>query len=670
MKRVYSYLICIFALISVNSCNDFMEFPPAADLNVDKIFQNYTEVEKLVYSMYCHCVPLYWDVNAYGSAWGGSYSRFGVGTYWAGGGITDETQQNTAATSASMLSFYRGNITSSNCSEDDYSWHWKTLRKAFVILESINKVPDATIEQIKRVEAEAKLMVAVVYFEMWKRYGGVPLVDFAYTGGEPLEEINKPRATFEEIYNYIITLLDDVMTNYEGYLPAKVDDIEFGRFPMALAYALKARVLLYAASPLFNTNQPYSMELGEQSNLICFMKPYDKERWKAAADAASAAISYCESHGYAIVDDPAKREDGWNYTIATQEFPTKGNTELIWGIIPAEAVNNYFKLNMSVKGLRGDFTTSSTTLGVGVMLVTMNQVMRYEIDDDKTPGQYPDWTVKKEYPIEGEAAGWFSKTSLTTAQTNTAKLAVANAARRHYEDVRLDPRFYASIIYNGDPNYGSFGPTGDVDMAEAYVSGTNAAYTGQDGTCSDRKRKVTIPLYPRKLQRGHETRIGELKALNIYFRLGELYLIRAEANNEYYGSPAEVPSNQVYSDLAVIRNRSGMVNVKAGSTQDEMRQLIAHERQIEFFFEDQRWFDLRRTKRAEFEIPVLIYKPVIKKWYKASNTKVPTKISYELDIVTDGNMTTRYWNNKMYMNPIPKSEMNKFYGLVQNPGWE
>lgn len=652
-------------LLLLSGCNNFMEFPPAAELTIDKISEQYSEIEKLVHSMYTYCVPLYRDGRG-----GTSQARFGVGTIYAGG-ITDEGQVSQLSTGSAIHRFYNGNINSGNYSEDVYASYWLTIRKAYVLLNNISRTPDATNDQIKRIEAEAKIMIALVYFEMFKRYGGVPLVKDAYTGSESLEEINKPRATLEEVYDYMIELLDDVTKNYGNYLPGNVSDLEFGRFPMAFAYALKARIKLYAASPLYNTNQPYSMELGDNSNLICFMKPYDRNRWKEVADAATEAINFCVKSGFLIVDDYSKREDGWNYSTATQEFPAIGNTEVIWGLTASGAVDGYWKLNAAVRGLRGDFTTSSTSLGSGANQVPINQLIRYEIDDDKTPGQFIDWNERREYPLEN-IEHLLDKESLTATEASLVKKELANAARRHYEGIKIDSRFYASIIYNGDPNYGNFGPTGDVDMADAYVIGSDqpiVSTSALHGTCSEIKRNVTSLMYLRKYQRGYETRVNSTLPFNIYMRLAELYMIRAEANNEYYDSPQLVPGNQIYTDLEIIRSRSGMVNVPQGLSKESMREIIAHERCIEFFHEDHRWFDLRRTLKSSSEIPVVIYKPVIKKWYNSETSKVPVKISYEVGTVKIGNQTKRYWSDKMYMNPFPQTEMNKFYGLIQNPGW-
>jgi SusD family. len=596
--------------------------------------------------MYSYCVPLNFDTRSTGSD----------GTRMAGGSfasaITDEGQSFHIQPNYKVQNYYVGNVSADQCAswsstnkgEDDYLRKWKTIRKAYVLLENVDKTPDATTAQKERIKAESKLMIATVYFEMFKRYGGVPILKGSFTGSESQEDINLPRASLEETYNFIINLLDDVIKNYDGILPANYTDQqdEFGRFPMALAYALKARVMLYAASPLYNTDSPYSNELGQNSNLICFMK-YDKERWKKAADAATDAINYCLNNGYAVVDDPTQRENAMNYTVANINYPAKGNTEVIWGI-PQSTGGNNWGMYLMVR------TFSGTASGYACNLVPINQIERWEIDDDKTPGQYKNWDAQQSFV-----------TSVSPSETNAtkAKLLVAAAARKAYEEPKLDPRFYASVIYNGDNNYGKWSSTGEVDMADAYLD-NGTIISSLNGTLSEAKYRTTILHYVRKFHRGFEGNESAMRPLNIYFRMAELYLIRAEALNEYESSP----SKQVHDDLNFIRTRSGMCNVKSNADQSEMREIIAHERNIEMYYEDQRWFDLRRTLKSAEKIPVQIYKIQIRKWYHTSSDKWPYKITY--DKVP---YQKRYWSNSWYMNPFPKSEINKFYGLIQNPGW-
>lgn len=654
MKKIILLIIMIVTL-SLASCSDFMEFPPAAQFNIDSVFSKYANADRLLSDMYSYPVPLNFDTRNFGS----SGTRMGGGTFASA--LTDEGQSFHVQQGYQVQRYYGGNVEASTCAswsssfkgEDDYLVKWRTIRKAYILLNNIDRVPNSTFPinqgidpqiQKERIKAESKLMLALVYFEMWKRYGGVPLLNREFLSTDDFSSFAVKRATLEETYNFINGLLDDVIKNYEGKLPAKITvSTEYGRFPMALAYGLKARLELYAASPLYNTNTPYSNALGANSNLICFMKPNDPQRWKKAADAATAAIDYCNNNGYAVVNDPANRKNGMNYTVASLQYPNKGNTESIWGV------------SMSANANWNAFTvTRGGTLGYGYAanLVPINQIERYE-KDTTVSGQYKSWDKLITIPVPTIPAG---------TAANAGGQIVAAAARKAYAN--LDPRFYASIVYNGVPDYGT---QPFVDMADAMVDNFGAsgsvATASLNGAVSAGKNNTTVLHYVRKFTRGFEGKENSQNPINIYMRLAELYLIRAEALNEFGENQA-----QVESDLNFIRSRSGMPNVLSGQSKTQMRETIAHERNIELFYEDHRWFDLRRTLQSEFKIPVDIYKVDIKKWYRKTSATAtspwPYKITYQKTIYNK-----RVWYNHWYMNPFPSQEVNKGYGLIQNPGW-
>jgi len=650
MKKIILFIILAVSLLST-SCTDFMEFPPSVSFNLDSVFSKYTNSQKMVNDMYNYPIPLNFDTRGFGT----NGTRMGGGSFASA--LTDEGQPFDVQQGYQVQRYYNGNVEPSTCAswssaykgEDDYAQKWITIRKAYIILENIDRVPDGTFPinqglsasiQKSRIKAECKLMIALVYFEMWKRYGGVPIINKAFEATDSYEIMKAKRSTLEETYNFINGLLDDVMTNYSEALPAKIIiPEEFGRFPMAFAYALKARLELYAASPLFNTDHPFSSALGENSNLICFMN-YNKERWKKAADAATTAIDYCMSNGYAVVDDPTQRDNANNYTVANINYPYKGNTEVIWGVLEANNGNWYYYNQIRALSTYG-------TYGYATNLVPLNQVERYELKSNVS-GQYKSWDSPLSYNINPIATG--------TSAIDGGK-AVAAIARKPYEG--LDPRFYASIAYNGLVDYGT---EPYIDMADAWIDGNgkqDSVYKNLCGGQGTTKSRVSVLHYVRKFHRGWELRESSMTPLNIYMRMAELYLIRAEAMNEYSG-----PNGQIESDLNYIRTRSAMPNVKTGATQDQMRDIIVHERNIELYYEDQRWFDLRRTLQSEKKIPVNIYKIEIKKWYHAPTDNWPYKITYEKKLYSN-----RVWFNKWYLNPFPTQEVDKGYGLIQNPGW-
>jgi hypothetical protein len=144
-------------------------------------------------------------------------------------------------------------------------------------------------------------------------------------------------------------------------------------------------------------------------------------------------------------------------------------------------------------------------------------------------------------------------------------------------------------------------------------------------------------------------------------RLPEIYLAYAEALNEINGGPTA----EAYEYLNKVRNRVGLNDVqetKDVGSQEDFRKAVIQERALEFGYEEVRFFDMVRHKRAEdFKKPL----------YGVKVLKTDSGFSYERFRINP-----RYWQKpgnwspKWYMSALPPKEIQKDYGLVQNPGWE
>jgi len=284
--KIPFYLIVLLAssFLGLNSCKKYLEMPAQTSFNTDSVFSKYQNAERLLFDLY------QFQGRALATALNGKLGSSSVST------ITDEAICFTAQNGYTSNNVYAGSVNSTWFTvngangEDVYDNHWKTIRKALILKENIDRVPDAPADVKGRIKAECAAIMALEYFEMFKRYGGVPIVT------KPLndaEDFVIPRASLDSVYKHIINLCDEAIAN--PYFPAKVpDEKEFGRLTKAFAYGLKARTLLYAASPLFNTDKPYQ-DLGANNKLICLMK-YDKNLWASAAKAAREAIEIGRAH--------------------------------------------------------------------------------------------------------------------------------------------------------------------------------------------------------------------------------------------------------------------------------------------------------------------------------------------------------------------------------------
>lgn len=585
MKIKYILLILtVITTLSFFSCDDYLEMPEQTSFNKDSVFVSYRNAETYLYGLYQYVpeIVLGWTDILNGP------SRVS---------LTDESGSLALQSAYRTHAVYAGSVNStwftSNYGEDFYYRHWKTIRNNFIMIENIDKVPDATNEVKERIKAECQLLIAVEYFEMWKRYGGIPIVKESLGGDYPVI----PRQSFEDVYNYIIELCDQAITNPS--FPAKITNpLEFGRATKALAYGLKARTMLYAASPLFNSDSPY-MDFGSNNRLICFGN-YDKNRWKIAMDAASEAITYCENNGYAIVSNMGIDR---NYTIACCKRPKDGNSEIIFGTMNSlyNANNTNARYTWSFRGRQGGGATNQPT---------QNAVEFYHNKD-------------------GSKVNWDQ-----VIRTSP------NKPEEPYKN--LDPRFQQSIVYNGCVWY-----TNPNMIVEFFDAGETGVTNGKEGKVS---AKTEYFYGFRKYLNDYEKSGTGFLPMSPIMRLSELYLIYAEASNEFEG-----PTAKSFDLLDAIRSRSGMPAVDRSLNQDGFRQFLVNERAVELYAEDHRYFDLKRWKTPEpfkniYNVEVLKFK---------DNTYTYKKYLHQV----------RAWYSYWYLHPFPSDEINKNYGLIQNPGW-
>jgi hypothetical protein len=169
-----------------------------------------------------------------------------------------------------------------------------------------------TPEEKAQVKAEMKTLIAYRYEEMFKRYGGVPIVTKTLTTDD---EIMIPRATLQEMLDHILTLCSEETLND---LPDVYPDNFKGRLTKGALLAIKAEALIYAARPLFNSATPY-MNLDANNNLICF-GDYSEQRWRDAAKASADVIQWAENHSYHIINTGSPLDD-YGTAVSTPNNP-------------------------------------------------------------------------------------------------------------------------------------------------------------------------------------------------------------------------------------------------------------------------------------------------------------------------------------------------------------
>jgi len=486
--------------------------------------------------------------------------------------VTDEAQYVTNTSQTQR--FNEGSWNKYNNPDDRFSTFYRGIHDVYYALENTTNYVEALltgrdtttsngkdnylrdIENMNWLLKEIKAVEAYYYFELFKRYGGVPVIEGTFDDNP--DGANIPRADVDEIVHHIVKLIDDVKDELvidwsdTGFITRK------GRVTKGVALAIKSSALLYAASPLFNPEG-------------------DVSKWEAAAAAASEII---EMNKYSL--DPSYRNlFKTSYTI--------NSPEVIWSLRMGET-NELERENYPI-GTPGGAT-----------------------------GIAPSHNLVEAYEHKGEVTS------------------------NPYEN--LDPRFYATILKNGDSWNGR--------TLEIFDEGAD-----------DPARENTSPTgyYLKKFLNENLNLIDNKFEIRswIIFRYGEVLLNYAEAMNEAYGPD----DNHGYlmtarEALNMVRGRPGveMPPVNNGETKNEMREIIKHERRIELAFEGHRYWDLKRWGDAEN----VLNQPV--KGVKV--TKDGENFTYAVVNIAN----RKFDASKMYLYPISESDIVRSDGVLeQNPNW-
>lgn len=622
MKRnfiiIYSCLSIAF-LFSCKKVTNFLDKAPGVDIDENTIFSSKVQLEQYVATMYQFGLPSPLPLR------GESGVPVSANNTNASS-ITDEAE---ASESFSFTQNWNaGGINATNIIGNEdyrYSIRWQSIRIANIILERIGEVPDADQTYKDQVSGEALFIRAINNFEMFKRYGGFPLVMKRVT---TIEESKIARSSLDSCVKAIVKDCDDAVAK----LPVTQPSTFTGRANKGVALALKARTLLYAASPLFNTATPYLDFGGEDNKLICYGN-YDKNRWKDAADAAKAVLDWAQSAGVALVDVPAKRiprfapggiVDG-NYRTA---WGQNDNPETILANKAFGTAKANYQFPYQAVLVRSDYVANAAGFWVATS-PTFNFVRKYE----DTLGNVVNWNM----------AGGDDLLSIYG---------------------KLDPRFSQTVVYEGARLHNN---ATRVQIWQGALSNKSNCKGGN----------WLLKWVPDAI--GTSNQIPYIPL----FRLDEFYLSYAEATNEFNGpgsasvaplTPAQIPAYVAtynypavpaspYDMVNKVRLRSGMPPLQAGLSQSDFRNKLHNERDIELAFEDHRFNDIRRWMVAEQDGVMQgdFFGLEINKLN--SVTPFPTAFSYKPYV-----FETRTWQRREYLFPYDNNEVLKG-NLKQNPGW-
>lgn len=638
MKKTFKY-ICLAATlgltVSMNSCSDFMDLKPEDQYAEDAVWSDAGLVQAVVNDIYAYIVHGSEESNT-SALTDDAYFTHDYGM----------KAINEATVSGSDLRWY----------DDDkcpFKWYnaYKGIYRTNLFLENIDKVPEKVGYNLKIMKGEVLFLRAYLYTELVRGFGGVPLVDKTYSI-EEASQLSLPRSNMADC-------LDFILKDIENAIPLLPETADPGRATQGAAKALRARILLHVASPLFADRSVNTLECNQ----------YNGDRKKLYEQARDAAKEVIGLKNYTLVDCNA-------------------NTIM-------EIADKYHDISL---------TNNSES-------IFYKQFINKDVDDSNVrnraaqchgPNGYHNWggvTPTNDLVMSFEMEDGTINNSMLKIEETTTKNPYLNR----------EPRFYATIGYDGlewgrprPSDAAAFDPTplgtlqmgfyespdgSDIKAPVAYDKQGNPTkeitFKGVNGVDT---RKSSIENWNGSVTGYVEKKLIDTKfnatehnwqtATYPYIRLAEMYLIAAEACIELN----ELEDAADFLDD--LRGRIGRPDTKTTLTkrgqafdQENMRKFLQRERRSELAYENSRYYDIRRWMIAPNVIREVTGIAIVARLKQGQSSKLPyihdeKKWDYTYYVTDLSFRETRKWDNKLYFAPIKRDEIKRNTAIKQNPGME
>ncbi|GAP72820.1 RagB/SusD domain-containing protein [Candidatus Symbiothrix dinenymphae] len=535
-----------------------------------------------------------------------------------------------------------------------------------LFIDRIDEVHDMKAEEIADWKAQVLFLKAYYHFLLLRQYGPIAIMDKATSPYANPQSQFVLRSKIDACFNYIIQTMGDAIPA----LLLEKSGNDFGQVDRRAATAIKARVLVWRASPFYSGNTDYFDFYDPEDGKPFF--PQDdaattKAKWKEAEEAVDAAITLCEANGVELYKyDKRMWTEDINDARRNPKLDTiydlrwvitdPWNKELIWGqsnisqtSLSGESLvagDANIMLPPGYVGAVNDLPHARNLLGATYkMLERFYTKHGLPLDDDNTFNRADmyDITVTPDTAITKEFLG--------ILQSNQPTIQL-------YLD--REPRFYANLGITGGYWRGH-----NQRIATSFFSGGPGASSTANGAVNRFWTGIGVQkvVHP-------DSRSGYWTRLTLYpipiIRLADLYLMKAEARNQYLDNP----DGDVWAAINKVRTRAGIPTVEAAYTgsyvtaaaagnhtlKEKMKDIILNERGNEFAFEGHRFWDMLRYRKApqEFTSPVM-------GWNYDGRTAD--------DFFQQTPLQSRMFTLRDNLWPLPTDELNKNSKLKQNPGW-
>ncbi len=635
--RIAGGLTFAMSCLFLGSCSDILDQAPDGKISLGEVFSDNDKTAAYLNTAYLF-IP----------SEGHRYFFYMRGPVdWSDEAWDTDAEAESWITSGQL---YSGNVSAAShfntqwadANNGDY-WNrmFQAIRKCSVFLANIDAANVNSEADRARWKAEAHVLRAYYYMTLLKFFGcPLPIIDEPKTYSDDFSQTQ--RSSYHDVVQFILSDCDAALATPE--LPWRITSgVEAFRFTKAVAEGIKSRMSLYAASPLYNAGENY---------------------WEEAYQVNKQSLANLLANGYSLYNKAnfPKWNNNKDLNMA-DELPA----DLKKG---AQLFHEYFNNNMEYSSGGVDKETIYQTRDGQDWINTegIGGVIGYK--SGSCPSQE---SVDAFETIDGQPVLDLSKPYLDEETHLNPNFNTANTLYNEQDPYKnRDPRFYASVYYNGSKRtcYWGFDETEDClenfPARKGYRTRIIATWYGEPNTGrhpTTRKLSRTGYFIRKFVQPNSGQQVdGTPSSYAKPMRLGEVYLNYAEAAAEANHL------TEAYEAVNTIRNRVGMPSLPAGLNQQQLILRIRNERRVELAFEAHRYFDVRRWHNPTDDLSKT------DRWLTAIDVKPHVNggtISYSYARI---NMRERLcYSNKFLWFPVPLNEVNIMKSLTgenwQNPGW-
>ena len=581
--------------------------------------------------------------------------------------------------------------------KNSWPWSYVAIRQASVFIHNAHANDELTQDEIDVLIGEAHFLRGYFYWLLIRKYGPVPIMpDEGADFSESYDNLSYPRNTFDECVDFICKDMIEAAKR----LPDRRDNLNSARPTKGAALAVRAKVLTYAASPLYNGNTEMA-DFTDKTGRQLISQQYDERKWAVAAAAGKDFLDYNDQAGVYKIHTVGIRKTAEDTSYPTTIIPPKcepyssQNFPDGWADIdPFESYRSVFNGELSMAEneevifTRGQNNRTNNLIPdgqEGSVEIGVKDLVKHQL-----PNSLGGWNIhgvtQKQCDAYAMADGTPYDREKVMAQYGPGNefTTINNKALHPYDHLpdngiymgyaNREPRFYASVAYSG-----TIWP-GASTTEDRYHNQQIFYYRGeQDGRVNSNERWVNTGIGVMKYVHPYDINVGNDASIrdkaDPALRYADLLLLYAEALNNLTTS-YEIASwdgtqtytisrdvNEMHRGVKPVRMRAGVPDYTDDvyADRDQFFNAIVHERQIEFFAENQRYFDLRRWKIAEEHEAEQIY---------GCNTLMDRRNALQFyNPVRVPKLQTSF-SRRQYFWPVSWDELRRNKNLTQAPGWK